>query len=205
MRPFADITFRNVFFWRNVNKPFFAFCAVTLNFENVLFPDSVGFRCKNCGACCRVQPPDADASEQKAIKAMGFKDFLDKPDETGTTWIRRKKDGSCIFLGKDNRCTIYSVRPATCRLDPFTITDFDFEKNQIELELNFPVSCGCEGVFEGETLLVEEVGKAAQVIVRKILALAAKDLGLPVTDRKVASEARSRILRTGIELADLQI
>ena len=199
------LIFKNIFSWRNVNKPFFALSAVNLNFENVVFPDSVGFRCKNCGACCRVQPPDADASEQKLIKAMGFKDFVDKPDETGTSWIRRKKDGSCFFLGKDNRCAIYSVRPATCRLDPFTIADFDFERNRIELELNFPVACGCQGVFEGEMLPDEAIGKAAQAIVQKILAMAAKDLRLPVTDRKVASEARARILRTRIELADLQI
>jgi Fe-S-cluster containining protein len=152
-----------------------------------------------------VQPPDVDASEQKQIKAKGVKNFLDRPDETGTRWIRKKKDESCFFLGEDNRCNIYNVRPATCRLEPFTIVDYDFENNRIELELNFPAACGCEGIFEGEPLNVEAIGKAAQVIVQKILAMAAKDLGLPTTDKKVASEARSRILRTTIELGDLQI
>jgi Fe-S-cluster containining protein len=152
-----------------------------------------------------VQPPDVDKNEQKQIEAKGFKDFLDKPDETGIMWIRRKKDESCFFLGTDNRCRIYSVRPTICRLEPFTIADFDYEKGTIELELNFPASCGCLGVFEGKTLPKEEIGKAAEVVVGKILALTAKDLRLPVTDRKVASVARSRILRRRIELADLQI
>jgi Fe-S-cluster containining protein len=170
-----------------------------------MFSDSVGFQCKNCGGCCRVQPPDVDKKEQKQIEAKGFKDFLDKSYETGIMWIRRKKDGSCFFLGTDNRCKIYSARPAICRLEPFTIADFDFEKGPIELELSFPASCGCMGVFEGKTLPKEEIGKAAQVFVQKILALTAKDLGLPVTDRKVASVTRSRILRRRIELADLQI
>ena len=146
-----------------------------------------------------------DKIEREQIEATDFKNFLDRPDETETTWIRRKKDGSCFFLGKDNRCTIYSVRPAICRLEPFTIADYDYEKNRIELELNFPAACGCEGVFDGETLPIDVIGKAAQVIVQKILALTAKDLGLPTTDRKVASEARSRILRSRIELADLRI
>jgi Fe-S-cluster containining protein len=176
-----------------------------LKFQNVAVPDSIGFRCRNCGACCRVQPPDVDKNEREQIEAKGFRDFLDRPDETGTRWIRRKNDGSCFFLGKDNRCTIYSVRPAICRLEPFTIVDYDYEKNRIDLELNFPSACGCEGVFEGETLSVEDIGRAAQVVVQKILALTAKDMGLPATDRKVPREARSRILRSRIMLADLQI
>ena len=150
-----------------------------------------------------MQPPDVSITEQKQIETKGFRDFLERPDETGTKWIRRKKDGSCFFLGKGNTCMIYGVRPAICKLEPFTIVDYDYEKNKIELELNFPASCGCQGVFEGETLPTEVIGKAAQTILQKILTLTAKDLGLPVTDKKVASEARSRILRARVELADL--
>jgi hypothetical protein len=52
---------------------------------------------------------------------------------------------------------------------------------------------------------LETIGKAAQTVVQKILALTAQDLGLPATDRRVASETRSRILRGRIALADLQI
>ena len=174
-----------------------------MKFENVVFPDSVGFRCKNCGVCCRIQPPDASVEEQKLIEAKGFTDFLDLPDETGTRWIRRKKDGSCFFLSKDNKCIIYSVRPAICRLDPFTIVDYDYEKNTVELELNYPAACSCEGIFDGETLPIEAIGKAAQIIVQKILALTAEDLGLPATDKRVAAETRSRILRTRIKMANL--
>ena len=176
-----------------------------MNFENVVFPDSVGFQCKKCGACCRVQPPDASLSEQKQIKDKGFADFLDSLDERGIRWIRRKKDGSCFFLGKDNQCVIYSVRPAICRLEPFTIVDYDYEKNRIELELNFPAACGCEGVSDGTALPFEVIGKAAQVMLQKILELTAKDLGLSVLDKRVASEARSRILRSRMEMADLSI
>jgi len=35
--------------------------------------------------------------------------------------------------------------------------------------------------------------------------LTAKDLGLPVADKRVASETRARILRRGIAIADLSI
>jgi hypothetical protein len=108
-------------------------------------------------------------------------------------------------LTKDNKCAIYSVRPSVCRLDPFTIVDYDYERNRIELELNFPASSGCEGVSEAEALPLEEIGRAAQMIVRKILALTAKDLGVPQIDPRVASEARSRILRRAAALADLSV
>jgi len=120
-----------------------------LNFEKVVVPDSVGFQCKKCGVCCRVQPPDVNREEQKRIESTGFTNFLDRPDETGIIWISRKKDGSCLFLTKENKCAVYHVRPAICRLEPFTIADYDFEKNRIELELNFPYACSCEAVFNG--------------------------------------------------------
>ena len=150
-----------------------------------------------------MQPPDVNKAEQKQIEAKGFTDFLDRPDETGIRWISRKKDGSCFFLTKNNKCAIYDVRPAVCRLDPFTIVDYDYEKNRIELELNFPFACCCIGTCDEETLPVEVIGKAAQTIVQKILALTAKDLGLPVTDKRVYSETRSRLLRRRIEMANL--
>ncbi len=165
----------------------------------------MGFRCRKCGVCCRLQPPDVNKAEQKQIEAQGFSDFLERANETGIRWIRRQKDGSCFFLTKDNKCAIYSVRPSVCRLDPFTIVDYDYERNRIELELNFPVSCGCEGVSDAEALPVAEIGRAAQIVVRKILALTAKDLGVPQIDPRVASEARSRILRRAAALADLSV
>jgi hypothetical protein len=177
-----------------------------MNFENVVFPDSVGFRCKSCGSCCRLQPPDVDGAEQKQIEAEGFRSFLDHSGNSRVKWIRRKKDGSCFFLTEKNKCSIYDVRPAICRLEPFTIRDCDFERNIIELELNFPASCCCEGLCEETgSLPVEEIGRAAQAIANKILRLTAKDLGLSASDPRVASEVRARILRMRIELADFQV
>ncbi len=152
-----------------------------------------------------MQPPDVDLAERKLIEAAGFRDFLDRPDETGLMWIRRKKDGSCFFFTEKNKCAIYDLRPAICRLEPFTIKDYDFERNQIELELNFPFGCSCEGVSEkGGFVPVEVMGRAAQKIVQKILSVTAKDLCLSESDRRVASEARARLLRRGVELANLE-
>jgi Fe-S-cluster containining protein len=153
-----------------------------------------------------MQPPDVNKNEQKSIEAKGFKDFLAEPDETGISWIRRKKDDSCFFLTKEYKCAIYDVRPAVCRLEPFTIVDFEFENNKIVLELNFPFTACCPGTCEGEKIIsVEETAKAAQVLVQRILALTAKDMGLPITDKRVYAETRSRLLRRTVEMADFQL
>jgi Fe-S-cluster containining protein len=153
-----------------------------------------------------MQPPDLDKVERKQIEAKGFTGFFDSPDENGIVWVKRKKDGSCHFLTKDNKCAIYDLRPSVCRLEPFTIVDFEYEKNKIELELDFPFVCGCVGVCgESEALPFEEIGKAAQIVVQKILELTAKDLELSVSDKRVCREARSRLLRRRVELADLQL
>ena len=152
-----------------------------------------------------MQPPDVNRSEQKAIEAKGFKNFSGPPDETGLSWVRRKKDGACFFLDKNDQCAIYSVHPAICKIEPFTIVDYDCEEECIELELNFPFSSCCPGVGEKGTLPLDEIGKAARIIVKKILDLTAKDLGLPITDKRVHVETRSRLLRRNVEAADLQL
>jgi len=152
-----------------------------------------------------MQPPDANKTEQKQIEQKGFKYYLEHPDESGICWIRRKKDDSCFFLGKNNKCAIYEVRPAVCGLEPFTIIDYDYENNRIELELNYPFSSCCPGICEKETLPAKEIAEAAQILVQKILMLTAKDIDLPVTDKRVRAETRSRLLRRSVEAANLQV
>jgi Fe-S-cluster containining protein len=153
-----------------------------------------------------MQPPDVSNVEQKRIEAKGFKNFLAEPDETGIRWIRRKDYESCFFLTKDNKCAIYEIRPAVCRLEPFTIVDYDYDHGKIELELNFPFSSCCPGTCDETTTEgLEEIAKAAQILIQKVLALTASDLGLPVTDKRVYAETRSRLLRRVVDAADLQV
>ena len=152
-----------------------------------------------------MQPPDVSKTEQKRIEARGFTDFLSSPDKNGIRWILRKKDDSCYFLTKDNKCDIYPVRPQVCRMEPFTIMDYDYENNKIEVDLNFPFACYCIGTIDETTVPVEEIGRAAQILVQKLLALTANDLGLSLNDKKVYAETRSRLLRRRVEMADLQL
>ena len=152
-----------------------------------------------------MQPPDVSKTEQKRIEEKGFKNFFVGPDENGIFWIKRKADESCFFLTKENKCAIYAVRPQVCRLEPFTIVDYDYERNVIEVDLDFPFSACCVGTCDETSVPDKEVARAAQILVQKILSLTANDLGLAVTDKKVLSLTRSRLLRRRIEMADLQL
>lgn len=152
-----------------------------------------------------MQPPDVDLIEQKRIEDRGFKDFLEEPDETSINWIRRKSDDSCCFLNKDNKCQIYPIRPAVCKLEPFTIIDYDYENNTVELAPNFPFSECCPGFTEDGKVNRDDLVKAVQVLLDKILELTAVDLELDISHKRVYAETRSRLLRRSVEAADLHV
>ena len=165
-----------------------------MQYENVIFPDSVGFQCESCGVCCRDQPPDINFKEQKKIEAKGFVNFLEDPSDAHNRNIRRKKDGSCFFLTEENSCKIHDAKPAICILEPFIITDYDYKTNRIFLGLNPLAAINCKGTFTGEMTAPEEIGKAAQTIVRELLEMVARKTGLQVTDKKVASSTKKLLI-----------
>lgn len=100
------------------------------------------FRCTGCGNCCK-EPllPLTAADVRRIAKRTGDKpeDFIrwvdrhgiDMDDEPeGFVELRQGKRvmvlrhyrGACYYLGKDNRCTIYTSRPLGCRIFPFDPT-----------------------------------------------------------------------------------
>jgi len=158
-----------------------------LQYENVIFPDSIGFQCKNCGVCCKNQPPDINLKEQHRIEAKGFTNFLEDSHDPDNRNIRRNKDGSCFFLIDENRCKIHDVKPLICILEPFIITDFDYKTNRIFLSLNPLATINCKGISNENIIALKEIVNAAQTIVKEVSEIIAKKTGLPVTDKKVAS------------------
>jgi Fe-S-cluster containining protein len=86
------------------------------------------FECTGCGACCTGSADhyvETSAAERAAIR--GFLDlspgwfrrrYLVRVD-ADTTGIRLEHNGRCPFLGVDNRCRIYAVRPRQCRTYPW--------------------------------------------------------------------------------------
>ena len=166
-----------------------------MQYENVVFPNSVGFQCKNCGVCCRDQPPDINFKEQERIETAGFKNFMEDHTNQKNRNIRRKKDGSCFFLTKENICQINSVKPAICILEPFIIKDFDYKTNKIFLDLNPLAFRNCKGISKGEIIARKEIIETAQAIVTGFSEIISEKTGLPVTDEKVTSSTK-RLLRS---------
>jgi uncharacterized protein len=85
--------------------------------------------CTRCANCCRTLRPvldDEDIGRIAAHLGMGPEEFIANYLERDEERDRyRIKATPCPFLGADNRCTIYAVRPEKCRGYPFTdMVDF---------------------------------------------------------------------------------
>jgi Fe-S-cluster containining protein len=79
--------------------------------------------CLNCANCCKSIPPMLENEDVRRIAKhmkMPVTDFRKK-------FMTRDSDGDpvfqktpCHFLGKDNKCSIYDIRPKACAEYPFT-------------------------------------------------------------------------------------
>ncbi len=103
--------------------------------------ESIGFRCQECGGCCRRVAEDSNLvlvspAEVRAIMAatgMAWNEVADPyPDFIGAdgggeytlAWCLRRTADACFFL-RDGRCSIYPHRPWICRTYPFMLVDDD--------------------------------------------------------------------------------
>ncbi|MCG2617310.1 YkgJ family cysteine cluster protein [Terrimonas sp. NA20] len=76
--------------------------------------------CLTCANCCKTMTPTFNVADIKRIS----KHFGQTTEEFSNQWLRREKGGDrdwinktepCQFLNlKDNKCSIYAVRPADC-------------------------------------------------------------------------------------------
>jgi Fe-S-cluster containining protein len=80
--------------------------------------------CTKCANCCRTLHPILTEEDIGRISGhLGMTrdefitEYLEPIEEQNRYRIRTLP---CPFLGEDNRCTIYSVRPEKCREYPFT-------------------------------------------------------------------------------------
>lgn len=102
--------------------------------------------CLNCAACCKNYSPRFKTPDIKRIsKHLHMKEsrFID-------TYLRLDEDGDyvvkqtpCSFLGNDNRCSIYDVRPSDCERFPYTNEDVLVNRARITLKN----SSFCPAVF----------------------------------------------------------
>src|SRR5580692_6403812 len=82
--------------------------------------------CLDCANCCKNYSPRFKTPDIKRISKhlkMRESEFIDdylRLDEDGDYVV---KSVPCPFLGADNRCGIYSVRPSDCERFPYTDED----------------------------------------------------------------------------------
>lgn len=79
--------------------------------------------CLTCANCCKTTGPLFTNSDIERIA----KHFKQKPQEFIDTYLRIDEENDyilqevpCAFLGQDNYCSIYDVRPKACKEFPHT-------------------------------------------------------------------------------------
>lgn len=103
--------------------------------------------CLQCANCCKTTGPlftEKDISRIAKHQHMRPSDFIDQ-------YLRVDEDGDCVlqtvpcpFLGPDNYCGIYEVRPKACREYPHT----DRRQMQEILGLTLKNAAVCPAVME---------------------------------------------------------
>lgn len=93
--------------------------------------------CLQCAACCKNYSPRFKTPDVKRIsKHLGMKEsfFIE-------TYLRVDEDGDfvvkaspCPFLGTDNFCSIYAVRPSDCSRFPYTDEDVIIKRQALTLK-----------------------------------------------------------------------
>lgn|SRR6478735_7768495 len=100
------------------------------------------FRCTGCGNCCRdLRVPLTHADVRRLADATGRAaarfvawlpthevDLIGEPgslvvldhDAGHALMVLAQREGACVLLGSDERCTAYAARPGNCRLYPFS-------------------------------------------------------------------------------------
>lgn len=93
--------------------------------------------CLQCAACCknyspRFKTPDVKRiSKHLSIKESVFIETYLRVDEEGDFVV---KSLPCPFLGPDNFCSIYEVRPSDCERFPYTDEDVIIKRQKLTLK-----------------------------------------------------------------------
>ncbi|ATL47674.1 zinc/iron-chelating domain-containing protein [Chitinophaga caeni] len=82
--------------------------------------------CLDCAGCCKTISPRFKTPDIKRVsKHLGLKEsvFIDAYLNLDSDGDYVVKSSPCPFLGSDNYCAIYEVRPGDCRNYPYTDSD----------------------------------------------------------------------------------
>jgi hypothetical protein len=93
--------------------------------------------CLQCANCCKNYSPRFKTPDIKRIsrylqmKESVFINTYLYLDDEGDYVVKTKP---CPFLGKDNRCSVYEVRPSDCERFPYTSEDVILKRPHLTLK-----------------------------------------------------------------------
>ena len=93
--------------------------------------------CLQCAACCKNYSPRFKTPDVKRIsKYLNLREseFIERylvVDEEGDFVV---KSSPCPFLGSDNFCSVYEVRPSDCARFPYTDEDVIIKRQKLTLK-----------------------------------------------------------------------
>lgn len=93
--------------------------------------------CLDCAACCKNYSPRFKTPDIKRIaKFLRLKEsvFIHTYLYVDTDGDYVLKTSPCPFLGQDNFCSIYDVRPSDCARFPYTDEDVLLKRQQLTLK-----------------------------------------------------------------------
>ncbi|MBK6731373.1 MAG: YkgJ family cysteine cluster protein [Bacteroidetes bacterium] len=93
--------------------------------------------CLDCANCCKTHSPIIQSTDIKRIsKYLGMSEHQFMSDylliDDDDDWVFHTQP--CPFLGNDNRCSIYNVRPKACSEYPHTNRKKIYQLEQITLK-----------------------------------------------------------------------
>ncbi|MDF2550100.1 MAG: hypothetical protein K0S07_1167 [Chlamydiales bacterium] len=129
------------------------------------YKKGLNFKCTGCGACCTKTPGYIWVSKEEIEKIATFlkislEEFASKYLRSIGNKLSLKElpvTYDCIFL-KENRCSIYPVRPVQCGTYPFWPTILESEKNWQD------ESGYCEGICSSSPLVPFERIEAERLL-----------------------------------------
>jgi len=87
------------------------------------------YSCHGCGNCCRDFTVQLREADLERLRAQDWEKRLGEPvtvEFRGTTYLRQRADGACVFLMEDGLCRIhkehgFAEKPIACQLFPFVL------------------------------------------------------------------------------------
>ena len=128
------------------------------------YENGLRFSCTQCGECCRnhggytyVNLTEVELREIPEFLGLTRAEFLRRycTKRPGFHPSLRMDEPACPFLGADNRCQIYPVRPKQCRTWPV------WKENLVRETWEGPVKEVCPGIGEGALHSREEIERIA--------------------------------------------